>query len=131
MAGEIEITLHQEFAQELKKLADMLRAWDKSCLDGIIKALKIIGQRWKAEAVKRVPVDTGNLKNRILTDTYKEAATGQRQLAPMCHTESGSSSARNTSLVVASWHSVTELRSMTLKRLKTGQQSLDRPLHLD
>ena len=73
MAGEIEITLHQEFAQELKKLADMLRAWDKSCLDGIIKALKIIGQRWKAEAVKRVPVDTGNLKNRILTDTYKEA----------------------------------------------------------
>ena len=72
MAGEIEITLHQEFSQELKKLADLLRAWDKSCLDGIIKALKIIGQRWKAEAVKRVPVDTGNLKNRILTETYKD-----------------------------------------------------------
>ena len=73
MAGEIEITLHQEFAQELKSLADMLRAWDKSCLDQIIKALKVIGQRWKAECVKRVPVDTGNLKNRILTETYKEA----------------------------------------------------------
>lgn len=74
MAGEIEITLHTEFSQELRKLADMLRAWDKSLLDDVVKALKIIGKRWQAEAIKRVPVDTGNLKQRILTETYKDGS---------------------------------------------------------
>lgn len=72
MSGEIEIVMHQELAQELKRLSDMLKAWDKSCLDQIIKALKVIGTRWQSEAKKRVPVDYGTLRQRILTETYKE-----------------------------------------------------------
>lgn len=71
MAGEIQIDMNQEFANELNKLAAYLRAWGKACESNLIKALKAIAYRFKSEAVKRVPVDMGNLKNRILSDVYK------------------------------------------------------------
>lgn len=72
MSAEIRITLDSAFGRDLKNLADFLRSWDKSLLDRLQKALAVIGQRWKAEAVKRVPVDTGNLKQRILTEVFQE-----------------------------------------------------------
>jgi hypothetical protein len=72
MAGNFDITMHQEFAQELTKLADMLRTWDSSLMTNLIRVLRIVGKRWQGEAIKRVPVDFGTLKERILTETYQE-----------------------------------------------------------
>lgn len=73
MSG-IEITMHQEFSQELLKLADLLRAWDKNLEQYLVSALKVIANRWLAEAKKRVPVDMGTLRSRILSEVYKDSS---------------------------------------------------------
>ncbi len=73
MAADINIKLDSDFAKQLSGLADFFRAWDKSTVANLQKALRIIGVRWQAEAVKRVPVDSGNLKQRILYEVIREA----------------------------------------------------------
>ena len=70
----IEINMNQEFSEGLFKLANILRAWDKNLEVYLVQALQIIGNRWMAEAKKRVPVDFGRLRQGILTETYKEAS---------------------------------------------------------
>lgn len=72
MASDIRITLDTSFARDLQTLADMLRTWDAKLIPRLQTALAVIGQRWKAEAVKRVPTDTGNLRNRILTEVFND-----------------------------------------------------------
>lgn len=72
MSGEIRVTLDSAFSKELQALANLLRSWDKNIVSRLQAALREIGNRWKSEAAKRVPVDTGNLKQRILTEVFQE-----------------------------------------------------------
>jgi hypothetical protein len=73
MSADIKITLDVQFSKDLASLADFFRSWDKSLLDNLVRVLKTIGVRWKGEAQKRVPVDEGTLKQRILYEVFKEA----------------------------------------------------------
>lgn len=66
------LSLGHQFSKDLNKLAKNLEKWSEQAQKKIETAHKRIGKRWQAEAVKRVPVDTGTLKQRILTNTYRE-----------------------------------------------------------
>lgn len=69
----MQVTLHQEFAHQLNQLTLHLQNWRRSGEDQMWKAMQRIGERFRAEAVKRVPVDTGRLVNAILKNTYRDA----------------------------------------------------------
>lgn len=66
------ISLGKQFSRDLRKLAKALKKWPEDAKKNLHQAHKRIGHRWRAEAVKRVPVDTGTLKQRIVENTYWE-----------------------------------------------------------
>ena len=68
----MQINLGREFTKSLDGFAGLLRTWQKEARRDLDKAMKRIGQRHKAEAVKRVPVDTSALKQRVLTNTFED-----------------------------------------------------------
>jgi len=63
------VTLNREFMRQLDELADALKEWDGKGFKKLVRAHNLIGQRHRAEAVKRVPVDTSNLVQKIFTNT--------------------------------------------------------------
>lgn len=67
------ITLGKEFELDLKELETFLYRWSDSAEKELKQALRKIGARTQAEAVQRVPVDTSNLKQRILWNLYRQA----------------------------------------------------------
>lgn len=69
------VKLGEQFARDLLKLEDKLESISKSAVRKLEKAHRQIGQRWRSEAVKRVPVDEGTLKQRIVTNTYRQGDT--------------------------------------------------------
>ncbi len=86
MAGDFDITLHESFARELRSLANVFRAWDRESSVNLRKTMRVICQRFRAEAIKRVPVGhmktkqgnivtTGQLKKLIL-DEVEELVSG-------------------------------------------------------
>lgn len=66
------ITLGREFELDLKELERLLYQWTEQAEKELKQALRKIGARTQAEAVQRVPVDTSNLKQRILWNLYRE-----------------------------------------------------------
>lgn len=66
------LSLGAEFSKELRKFSKDLEKWSEESVKKLEKAHKRIGKRWQAEAVKRVPVDSGTLKQRIIENTYRE-----------------------------------------------------------
>lgn len=68
----MKVTLGKQFTRDLNKLAKAIRRWGKDAKPNLKAAHERIGKRWQAEAVKRVPVDTSTLKQRIVTRTWWE-----------------------------------------------------------
>jgi len=66
------ITLGKEFELDLIELETYLVGWEKEATRETKAALGRIGARTHGEAVQRVPVDTSNLKQRILWNIYKQ-----------------------------------------------------------
>ncbi len=64
--------LSDQLAKDCIQFERRVENWTKSLKAKLEKAHKIIGVRWHAEAVKRVPVDTGTLKTRILRNVYQD-----------------------------------------------------------
>lgn len=64
------VTLGKEFSDDLNELAKLIENWGKGAEKKFKKAHQTIGQRWKAEAVKRAPVAKGTLVERIVTNSY-------------------------------------------------------------
>lgn len=73
--GPSPVKLGEQFARDLEALEEKLENLSKSAVRNLERAHKQIGQRWRSEAVKRVPVDTSTLKQRIFTNTYRENNT--------------------------------------------------------
>lgn len=70
----MQVTLHEGFAKELENLADAIDQWSEDSRRRLVQAHRKIGERHKAEAVKRVPVDEGRLRNGIITRTHHNAS---------------------------------------------------------
>lgn len=68
----MEVTLHRSFQRMLEAFAGAIKSWKRDGHDRLVRKMRRIGQKHKAEAVKRVPVDEGRLRNGILTNTYEE-----------------------------------------------------------
>jgi hypothetical protein len=62
-------SLSTSFQKELNSMAGMMLAWKNGAPIELVKAHKIGGQKVRRGAVQRAPSDTGNLRNRILTNT--------------------------------------------------------------
>jgi HK97 gp10 family phage protein len=60
------------FRASAKQLEKRLEGWRASVRSKAAKAMKQVALRWHAEAVERVPVDEGTLRNRILQNSYEE-----------------------------------------------------------
>lgn len=72
MAGKPVVTLHRQFSQQLNSLAAAFRFWKREGIKKLEKAHRVIGQRVKGEAQRRVPVETSRLKQGILTVTSRD-----------------------------------------------------------
>lgn len=68
----MDISLGRQFSDGLDEFVKKLGRWTKEGRKRLIRAHKIIGQRWLAEMKKRVPRDDGTLAQRLLTNTYEE-----------------------------------------------------------
>lgn len=64
------ITLGQEFTRDCVALENRIGQWSKDLKAKLRAVHKEVGMMWAAGAVKRVPVDTSTLKNRILHNVY-------------------------------------------------------------
>lgn len=64
------IKLGEEFARDCIQLENRIKNWTKELKAKLHAVHREVGARWKAEAVKRVPVDTSTLKQRILNNVY-------------------------------------------------------------
>lgn len=73
MAGQPVVTLHKQFSQQLNSLAAAFQFWKRDGIRKLEKAHRVIGQRVKGEAQRRVPVETNRLKQGILTVTSRDA----------------------------------------------------------
>lgn len=68
----MNVRLDRSLERELNQLASAFRAWGREAERDLTQAHRTIGNRWKGEAKKRVPVDEGTLKQRILANTYHD-----------------------------------------------------------
>lgn len=68
----MQITLLKDFQAQCMAFAQYLRDVAKQQSVDLEKSFRRAGQRWRSGAVKRVPVDEGTLKQRIVTNTYRE-----------------------------------------------------------
>lgn len=62
----MEVKLSKQFTKDLGSFAKAVEQWEIDAQRELEHAHGLIGQRWRAEAVKRVPVDEGRLVNAIL-----------------------------------------------------------------
>lgn len=67
------VSLGKRFSRDLDRLAKTLDKWSERVAPQMMLAHERIGKRWHAESVKRVPVDTSTLKQRIVSNTYRQA----------------------------------------------------------
>ncbi len=63
-------SLGKQLLDDLAEFESLLRRWSVEGRKRHRRAHKRIGQKWRAEAVKRVPVDEGTLKARLVANTY-------------------------------------------------------------
>lgn len=66
------ITLGQQFTRDCVELQNRITNWPEHLKQRLRHVHEVIGVRWKAEAVKRVPVDTSRLKQSIMKNVYLE-----------------------------------------------------------
>lgn len=63
---------HKSFANGIDIMTRDVRRLQKRIVSRITRTHRRIGEMHRSEAVPRVPVDTSNLKQRLLTNTYRE-----------------------------------------------------------
>ncbi len=68
----MEVKLGKQMLDDLDMLQRILRRWSKEGQARYKLAHRRIGQRWRTEAAKRVPVDESTLKQRIVANTFDE-----------------------------------------------------------
>lgn len=66
------IKLSDQLAKDCIQLERRVGNWATSLKSKLKKVHRIVGQRWRTEAVKRVPVDTSTLKQRVISNVYEE-----------------------------------------------------------
>lgn len=66
----MQVTLSMQFERDLQALAQLAQAWKAQAGRRTMQAHRRIGQLHRREAIERVPVDEGRLRNAILTNTY-------------------------------------------------------------
>lgn len=64
------VSLGAQFSQQLSALSRAIEIWRRGGVAQLERSFKIIGQRVKGEAQKRVPVETNRLKQGLLTSTF-------------------------------------------------------------
>lgn len=64
--------LGMSFAEDCVQLDKRISQWTSDAKKNLKRVHRIVGQRWRAEAVKRVPVEFGTLKERILSNAYED-----------------------------------------------------------
>lgn len=69
------VKLGSELLADIDDFEKQMQAWKSGLGRKVEKAHKIIGVRWRGESQKRVPVDTGNLRQRILSNVYSPEAS--------------------------------------------------------
>lgn len=67
----MQITLNQQFRADLELFGKAAARWGAEAPRRLKTAHRKIGALHRQEAVKRVPVDEGTLRQRILTNTYE------------------------------------------------------------
>lgn len=65
----MEIKVGEQLTRDLADLELKLRQWNRESRDRAFRAFRRIGVAWKAEAIKRIPVDTGVARQHIATET--------------------------------------------------------------
>ena len=68
----MQVSLGRELIDSLNAFADVLERWTKEGRRRLERAHRLIGQRWRAEAVKRVPVDEGRLRQGVIANTFED-----------------------------------------------------------
>lgn len=63
------VNFDKRFTRDLNNFSVRLKGLVDATQERVSKAIELIVARWHAECVKRVPVDEGFLRNRILTNT--------------------------------------------------------------
>lgn len=66
------IKLGEELSRDCITLERRIGNWSADLKAKLRAVHREVGVRWKGEAVKRVPVDTGFLKSKILSNVYQE-----------------------------------------------------------
>lgn len=69
------VKLNESLLRDLREFERTLRQWDDDVRRDMRRAHGRIGQRWRTEAVKRVPVDEGRVKNAIVSNVYEANGT--------------------------------------------------------
>jgi hypothetical protein len=64
--------LGHQFAEDCIQLEKRIGKWSDGATKNLKRVHEIVGVRWKAEAVKRVPVDTSRLKQQINKNVYQD-----------------------------------------------------------
>jgi hypothetical protein len=62
-----------QLESDLGGFSSMLYRWSQQGRGAMRIAFRQVGERFKAEAKKRVPVDEGRLRNAILSNTYEDS----------------------------------------------------------
>lgn len=65
----MEMTVGTQLLKDLADLEILIKKWDRTSRDRVFRAFRRIGVAWKAEAVKRIPVDTGMARQHVQTET--------------------------------------------------------------
>ena len=64
------VKLGDDLLKDIDDFQKQLQAWKAGLSKRVEKQHKIVGVRWRSEAQKRVPVDTGFLRQKILSNVY-------------------------------------------------------------
>jgi len=65
----MKLTVGEQLTHDLADLELKLRQWNRESRDRAFRAFRRIGVAWKAEAIKRIPVDTGMARQHVATET--------------------------------------------------------------
>lgn len=69
---KIEVSLGKQLSESLKQFENALHRWTAEGRAKLVKTHQVVAQRWRSEAVRRVPVDTSRLKQAILSNAYED-----------------------------------------------------------
>jgi len=69
---KIEVSLGKQLSESLKQLENALHRWTADGRAKLLKTHRQVAERWRSEAVRRVPVFSSRLKQGILANAYED-----------------------------------------------------------